>query len=155
MEVPSYSASRGLRIGAVGGVAGSIVLGVFAVIGSVAMGQEVFYVTIARKLGFGDSSVIGGWVMHFVVGIVAGAVFVALTAFIRKLALTTLRNSLLIGLLGGWVIWVIVYVPVTLVLVPADLTSATFAVGSLVLHMVFGIVTAVVALSAFRRSRVA
>lgn len=130
-------------------------LGVFAVIGSVAMGQEVFYVTIARKLGFGDSSVIGGWVMHFVVGIVAGAVFVALTAFIRKLALTTLRNSLLIGLLGGWVIWVIVYVPVTLVLVPADLTSATFAVGSLVLHMVFGIVTAVVALSAFRRSRVA
>ncbi len=81
--------------------------------------------------------------------------FVALTAVIRKLALTTLRNSLSIGLIGGTVIWVIVYLLVTLVLVPADLTSVTFVVGSLVLHLVFGIVTAVVALSAFRRSRVA
>lgn len=128
-------------------------LGVFALIGSVAMGQEVFYVTIARKLGFGDSSVLGGWILHFVVGIIAGAVFVGFTAVIRKLALTTLRNALSIGLIGGAVVWVVVYVPVTLVLVPADLTSATFAVGSLVLHLVFGIVTAVVALSAFRRTR--
>lgn len=154
MQVPSYSAARGLRIGAIGGVAGSIVLGVFAVIGSVTMGQEVFYVTIARKLGFGDSSLVGGWVLHFVVGIMAGAVFVALTALIRKLELTTLRNSLLIGLIGGAVIWVIVYIPVTIVLVPADLTSTTFAVGSLLLHLVFGIVTAIVALSVFHRSHV-
>ncbi len=56
-----------------------------------------------------------------------------------------------VGVLAGVVVWVVVYVPVAAVLVPADPTMVMFAVGSLVLHMVFGIVTALVAISLLRR----
>src|SRR6266566_3764773 len=38
--------------------------------------QEVFYVTIATKLGF-SSPVLTGWALHFLVGLVAGGVFIA------------------------------------------------------------------------------
>jgi len=46
----------------------------------------------------------------------------------------------------------LVYVPVTGILVPTDLTDATFAVGSFILHIVYGVVTAVVSVSLLRRS---
>ncbi len=151
MQLPGYSVSRGIKAGAIGGIAGSLVLGLLGELAAVSMGQEVFYVTIAKKLGFGDASVIGGWVLHFIVGMVAGAVFVGITAVVKSLALTTTRKSLWVGLLAGAAVWVVVYVPVTAFLVPADLTSAMFAVGSLVLHMVFGIVTALAAVSLLRR----
>lgn len=151
MQQPSYSASRGLKIGALGGLVGAVVLGVLGGFGSLAMNQEVFYVTIAKKLGFGDSSLVGGWALHFIVGLVAGAVFVGVTGQVKRFSLTNIRRSLWVGTLAGVAVWIVVYVPVTGILVPADLTDATFAVGSLVLHIVYGIVTSTVSLSLLRR----
>ena len=55
-------------------------------------------------------------------------------------------------MLGGIGIWVVVYVPVTDLLVPADLSNLMFAGGSLIFHLVYGIVTALVSLSLIRRS---
>ncbi len=150
MQQPGYSTLRGVKVGVFGGLAGSVVLGLLAALGSVAMGQEVFYVTIGRKLGLGDTSVLGGWILHFVVGLVAGAVFLGVTALVKKLGLTTTRKCLWVGLLAGIGVWVVVYVPVTGVLVPGDLTDPVFGVGSFVLHIVYGIVTAIVSLSLLR-----
>jgi hypothetical protein len=152
MQPITYSVSKGLRAGAIAGFIGSIVLGILGEIGALAMNQELFYTTIARKLGFGDSSVLGGWTLHFLVGIIAGSVFVGATAAIRRFALTTTKKAVWVGILGGIAIWIVVYVPVTGILVPDDLTNATFAGGSLVLHMLYGIVTAEVSLSLFRRT---
>ena len=152
MQLSEYSVSRGLRVGALGGVVGSVVLGVFAGLGSVAMGQEVFYVTVAKKLGFGEASIAGGWALHFLVGIVAGATFVVVTSRVKILTLSTVRRGLWVGALAGVAVWVSVYVPVTGILVPTDLTDATFAVGSFILHIVYGVVTAVVSVSLLRRS---
>ena len=152
MQPITYSVSKGLRAGAIGGFIGAIVLGILGEIGALAMNQELFYTTIARKIGFGDSSVLGGWTLHFLVGIIAGSLFVGATAAIGRFALTTTKKALWVGILGGIAIWVVVYVPVTGVLVPADLTDATFAGGSLVLHVIYGVVTAVVSLSLLRRS---
>ena len=152
MQPITYSLSKGLRAGAIGGFIGAIVLGILGEIGALAMNQELFYTTIARKLGFGDSSVLGGWTLHFLVGIIAGSLFVGATAAIRSFALTTTKKALWVGILAGIAIWIVVYVPVTGVLVPADLTDATFAGGSLVLHVLYGVVTAVVSLSLLRRS---
>jgi len=153
MQQAPYSVSRGVKIGALAGIVGSIVLGLFAELASATMSQEVFYVTIAKKLGLGDASIIGGWTMHFIVGLVAGAVFLGITAQVKTFTLTNTRKALWIGLLAGIAIWIIVYVPVTWLLVPADLTSTMFAVGSLILHMVYGIVTALVALAVLRKSK--
>src|SRR5438132_12048846 len=116
------------------------------------MNQELFYTTIARKLGFGDSTaVLGGWTLHFLVGIIAGSLFLGATAAIRRFALTTTKKAIWVGVLGGIAIWIVVYVPVTGILVPDDLTNTTFAGGSFVLHLLYGVVTAIVSLSLLRR----
>ena len=151
MLAASYSVSRGLRVGALGGLAGAVVLGVFAEIGSVALNQEVFYLTIAKKLGFGDSSLVGGWALHFLVGLVAGAVIVGLTSKVKSLSLDKMPKSIEVGIVAGAAVWFIVYVPVTGLLVPADLTDPTFAGGSFILHLLYGVVTATVSLSLLRR----
>ena len=116
------------------------------------MNQELFYTTIAKRMGFGDSSVLGGWTLHFLVGIIAGSVFLGATAAIRRFALTTTKKAIWVGVLGGIAIWIVVYVPVTGILLPEDLTNTTFAGGSLVLHVLYGIVTGIASLSLLRRT---
>ncbi len=152
MEPLVYPVSKGLKAGAIGGFIGAIVLGIFGEIGALAMNQELFYTTIAKKLGFGSSSVLGGWALHLLVGIIAGSLFVGATAAIRRFALTTTKKASWVGILAGIAIWIVVYVPVTGILVPADLTDATFAGGSFVLHLLYGVVTALVSLTFLRRT---
>jgi hypothetical protein len=152
MQPIAYSVSKGLRAGAVGGFIGSIVLGITGELGAISMSQELFYTTVARKLGFGDYSVTGGWTLHFLVGIIAGALFVGATAVIRRFLVTTAKKAVWVGVLGGIVIWILVYVPVTGLLIPDDLTNVTFAVGTFALHLLYAVVTAIVALSLLRRT---
>ena len=152
MQAFTYSVSKGLRAGAIGGFIGSIVLGILGELGAIAMNQELFYTTIAKRMGLGDSSVLGGWTLHFLVGIIAGSLFLGATAAIRRFALTTTKKAIWVGVLGGIAIWIVVYVPVTGILLPEDLTNTTFAGGSLVLHVLYGIVTGIVSLSLLRRT---
>ena len=152
MQPFTYSVSKGLRAGAIGGFIGSIVLGILGELGAIAMNQELFYTTIAKRMGFGDSSVLGGWTLHFLVGIVAGSLFLGATAAIRRFALTTTKKAIWVGVLGGMAIWIVVYVPVTGIFLPEDLTNTTFAGGSFVLHVLYGIVTGIVSLSLLRRT---
>jgi len=151
MQPITYPVSKGLRAGAVGGFVGSIVLGITGELGAISMNQELFYTTIAKKLGFGDFSVLGGWTLHFLVGIIAGSLFIGATAAIRRFMLTTTKKAVWVGVLGGIVVWIVVYVPVTGILIPNDLTDATFATGTVVLHVLYGVVTAFVSLSLLRR----
>ena len=152
MQPITYSVAKGLRAGAVGGFIGSIVLGITGELGAISMNQELFYTAIAKKLGFGDYSALGGWTLHFLVGIIAGSLFIGATAAIQRFILTTIKKAIWVGVLGGIAIWIVVYVPVTGVLVPADLTTATFAVGTFVLHLLYAVVTAIVSLSLLRRT---
>ena len=126
MQPFTYSVSKGLRAGAIGGFIGSIVLGILGELGAIAMNQELFYTTIAKRMGFGDSSVLGGWTLHFLVGIIAGSLFLGATAAIRRFALTTTKKAIWVGVLGGIAIWIVFYVPVTGILLPEDLTYTTF-----------------------------
>ncbi len=151
MQTGRYSTVRGLRAGAVGGFVGSLVLGALAGLGAIALNQEVFYVSVAKALGLGSPDVTG-WALHFLTGIVAGAVFIGITGLNRRFALDAMRKGLWVGLLGGIGIWVVVYVPVTGFLVPADLSNLMFAGGSLIFHLVYGMVTALVSFSLIRRS---
>jgi hypothetical protein len=152
MQPISYSIVKGLRTGAIGGLIGAIVLGILGEIGSLATNQELLYTSIARKLGFGDSSVIGGLVLHLLVGIIAGSFFVGATAAIRRFSLTTTKTAVWVGILGGIAIWIVVYIPVTAILVPDDLTNTTFAGGAFLAHMIYGVVAAFVSLSLLRRT---
>src|SRR5207245_10431342 len=99
MQFPSYTAFRGLKAGAIGGMVGALVLGVLAGLSAFVLDQEVFYVTIARTLGFA-SPLLTGWALHFLFGIVAGGIFIATTALFQLFALDTTRKSVWLGLLG-------------------------------------------------------
>jgi hypothetical protein len=151
MRIDGYSALKGLKAGALGGLVGAAVLGVLAALSAFVLDQEVFYVTIATKLGL-SSPVITGWALHFLVGLVAGGVFIAITAMLKRFALDTTRKSFWVGLLAGITIYVLVYVPVADLLAPTDLSNLMFAGGSFVFHMVYGVVTALVSLWLIRRS---
>ena len=151
MKIDGYSALKGLKAGALGGLVGAAVLGVLAGISAFVLDQEVFYVTIATKLGL-SSPIITGWALHFLVGLVAGGVFIAITALLKRFALDTTSKSFWVGLLGGITIYVLVYVPVADPLDPTNLSNLMFAGGSFVIHMVYGVVTALVSLRLIRRS---
>ena len=151
MDWTRYSVRRGLKAGALGGVVGALVLGLMVAASAFVLDQEVFYVTIAQKLGL-TSPNITGWVLHFVVGIVAGALFIGSTALIQRFALDTRRKSFWVGLMGGIVIWILVYVPISDLLVPSDLSNLMFAGGSFLFHLVYGVVTALVSLWLIRRT---
>src|SRR5438128_12571566 len=112
MQFPSYSALRGLKAGAIGGIVGALVLGVLAGLSAFVLDQEVFYVTIAGKLGL-PSPFLSGWALHFVVAIVAGGIFIAPTALFKRLALDKPRKSFWVGLVGGMTSWILVYVLIT------------------------------------------
>jgi hypothetical protein len=86
------------------------------------------------------------------VGLIAGGVFIATTALLKRLALDTTRKSFWVGLVGGIAIWIVVYVPVADLLVPTDLSNLMFAGGSFIFHLVYGVVTALVSLWLIRRS---
>lgn len=146
-----YSALRGLKAGAIGGLVGAAALGLLTGLSAFVLDQEVFYVTIATKLGLA-SPVMAGWALHFLVGFLAGGVFIATTALLKRFALDTTRKSFWVGLLGGIVIWILVYVPVADLLAPTDLSNLMFAGGSFIFHLVYGVVTALVSLWLIRRS---
>src|SRR6266516_1595111 len=151
MRSIDYSALRGLKAGALGGLVGAAVLGLLAGLSAYGLDQEVFYVTIATQLGF-SSPVLTGWALHFLVGLLAGGVFIAITPFLMRFALDTTRKSFWVGLLGGITIWIVVYVPVADLLAPTDLSNLMFAGGSFIFHLVYGVVTALVSLWLIRRS---
>lgn len=151
MDWSRYSVRRGLKAGAIGGVVGSLVLGMLAGVSAFLLDQEVFYVQIAQKLGLASPD-ITGWALHFTVGIVAGSVFIATTALIQRFALDTRRKSFWVGLLGGIVVWILVYVPITDLLVPTDLSNLMLDGGSFIFHLVYGVVTALVSLWLIRRT---
>ena len=151
MNWTRYSVRYGLRAGALGGIVGSLVLGILAGVSAFLLDQEVFYVTIAQKLGLASPSVTG-WILHFAVGIIAGSLFIATTALIQRFALDTRKKSFWVGLLGGIAIWVVVYVPITELLEPSDLSNLMFAGGSFIFHLVYGVITALVSLWLIRRS---
>jgi len=151
MQFPSYSAFRGLKAGAIGGIIGALALGILAGLSAFVLDQEVFYVTIARKLGLA-SPLLTGWALHFLVGLIAGGIFIATTALFKRFALDTTRKSFWVGLLGGIAVWILVYVPITDLLAPADLSNLMFDGGSFIFHLVYGVVTALVSLSLIRRS---
>ena len=151
MQFNLYSVTRGLKVGALGGIVGALVLGLLAGISAFVLDQEVFYVAIAQKLGLASPG-ITGWVLHFTVGLIAGSLFVGTTALIQRFALDTRRKSFWVGLLGGIVVWITFFVPITDFLEPADLSNLMFAGGSFVFHLVYGVVTALVSLWLIRRS---
>lgn len=151
MALQPYSVSTGLQTGAVAGVVGSLVQGILGYLLAQSVGQEIFFVKIATNLGMGDSSVVGGWALHILTGLIVGAIFVSATAKIDFFRLGTTGKAVWVGALAGMAVWVVLLLPATAIFLPGDLGAGDFLVGSLIFHVIFGVVTAIAAYMLLRR----
>lgn len=151
MALQPYSVSTGLQTGAVAGVVGSLVQGILGYLLAQSVGQEIFFVKIATNLGMGDSSVVGGWALHILTGLIVGAIFVSATAKIDFFRLGTTGKAVWVGALAGMAVWVVLLLPATAIFLPGDLGASDFLVGSLIFHVIFGVVTAIAAYMLLRR----
>ena len=151
MAFSAYSTSKAIMAGALGGVVASLIQGLFGYAATSNTGKEIFFVTIARKFGMGDSSIAGGWGLHIFTGLVAGAVFVGVTSRVKMLSLSNFRRGIGIGVLAGIAIWSVLFVPVTAIFLPEDLGRMTIMAGGFVLHMLFGTIVAIISVALLRQ----
>lgn len=135
---------RSVRAGALAGLVTSVFTGTLGVLAAQGMAQDVFFISIAREWGFGDSSVVGGWALHLLTGLLVGAIFLGVTNRVPLLALSTWPRALGIGAGAGILVWIVLLYPLSVVFIPEALTS-DFIVGSFVGHIIFGVITAVIA----------
>lgn len=136
------------------GLVTSILTGVLGVLAAQGMGQEVFFISIAREWGFGDSSVAGGWVLHLLTGLLVGVIFLGVTSRVPMLGLTTWPRVVGIGAGAGILVWIVLLYPLSAVFIPAAMTS-DFLVGSFVGHILFGVITSIIAIIILRRGQAA
>ncbi len=65
--------------------------------------------------------------------------------------LEQLGKSVWVGALAGIAVWVVLLLPATAIFLPGDLGASDFLVGSLIFHVIFGVVTAIAAYMLLRR----
>src|SRR5256885_15425252 len=100
MRSMDYSAFKGLKAGAIGGLVGAGVLGLLAGLSAFVRDQEVFYGTIATKLGL-SSPALTGWALHFLVGLLAGGGVLQFTARLQGVGRVITGKDFLVGLVRG------------------------------------------------------
>lgn len=152
MTVASSSMVKRVWAGAIGGLVASILTGGLGVAASQGTNEEVFFIAIARDWGFGDSSLAGGWALHLLTGLVVGAVILGVTSRIPMLSLTTWPRAIGIGLGAGILVWIVLLYPLAVLFIPESFT-ANEVMGTLIGHVIFGVVTAIIAVIVLRRSR--
>lgn len=150
MTVTSSSMVRGVRAGALGGLVTSVITGVLGVLASQGASQEVFFISIAREWGFGDSSVASGWALHLLTGLIVGVIFLGVTSRVPLLGLTTWTRAIWIGAGAGILVWIVLLYPLSAVFIPEAMTS-DFLAGSFVGHIIFGVITTLIAVTVLRR----
>lgn len=142
---------KSVRAGALAGLATSILTGILGVLAEQATGREVFFVAIARDWGLGDSSVAGGWALHLLTGLIVGAIFLGVTSRVPRLSLSTWPRAVGIGAGAGILVWIVLLYPLAAMFVPELLATTDLVVGTLVGHVIFGGVTAIIAVFVLRR----
>ncbi|MFN3621991.1 MAG: hypothetical protein ACK4TI_03785 [Nitrososphaerales archaeon] len=154
---------RSLGAGILGGIIGAIVMSLILVSSKVMIGLPMladFIVMGTFVGGIGEAAIGSGLAAHFLVGAADGAIFGAIVASTAKLRLMSWGKALALGLSFGLIVWLIVFVPVTIVgFAPimmammgpaaADMLPMVLVLG-FIGHLLFG---AVVAVTVFATTR--
>ena len=128
---PAVNRGSYLRWAALGGFLGGIGMAVVMMIaGQALVGSGVAVVSALGVAVFGGAptamaTTVGGLVIHFIAAILIGVVIAAITLAVRnrfggRLAITNAKNGTGIGLLAGFLVWLVWGLPLMLVLmIPA------------------------------------
>lgn len=98
----------------IGGILGGIAMLIVLMIGAVAMGLGASDFAMIMGISLGASMATAtavGTVGHFVVAIVAGAIFGAIVSYVKQLNLKTAGRSPLLGLIFGIVLYIVFFLP--------------------------------------------
>lgn len=128
----NLSNSSYLKWGAIGGLVGAILMGVIMMMSTDAMGlgATAMLCSMANAvLGLPPNgslgSVMGGLLLHIVDGVIIGVIVVAVTLGIRRgLLITNATRGLLVGLLAGFVVWLVFGLPILLYMMPTPMVDA-------------------------------
>ncbi len=147
-----------IKSGVLGGIFGAwAIFGlIFLVDSSLGFESGTFYKVIALALGFDITyAVYIGFLLHMIVGVTIGLLFGLLTST-RVLYTRTASKSILFGVITGIVAWLVLFIPLTFMLVTPSLSKissiinqpmlASIADGSLLIlgalsmHIVYGFI---------------
>ena len=133
-------ATRVASYGILGGLAGALMMGLVALMMPIpGTGGAPFFVAAAMMMGAGSMATAAGWVLHLFTGLVVGAIFGAVVAKFSLLRRSAVRATGL-GAVAGIAVWLALFMPVMVMLMPALTTMPTMVGSSLAAHLVFGLV---------------
>jgi predicted RNA-binding Zn-ribbon protein involved in translation (DUF1610 family) len=134
-------ASRTVSYAVLGGFAGAIAVGAIALMMLIpGTGGAPFFVAAAMLMGMGSMAWPAGWTLHLATGVVVGAIFGVILAKVAKLGLKTTGRALALGGVAGVAVFVVFFIPMMAMLMPALMGMPTMVGGGLVAHAVFGLV---------------
>ena len=124
---------------------GALIQGLIGFALTQSAGEEIFFVTVAKLMGLGSASFVGGWVLHIITGLIIGAIFVLITALVGAFRLTGIGKAVGVGIVAGIVVWTVWFVPLISVMISGSLSRGDLLIGALILHILYGTVTAAIA----------
>lgn len=127
---------KGIGLGLVGGLAGTILMDVVMMVTFISVGEraDTFFTMVGERLG--DGAVLG-IMLHDVIGMTGGFIFALLVLRIDALALTTINRGILLGVVAGAITIPLGCIPLAIWLGESILIVVAF---SFVPHLVWGTV---------------
>jgi len=118
--------------GALGGLVGAALMGAVTMMATDAMGLGATTVLCSMAnavLGLPPNgsigSVMAGFTLHLIDGIIIGMIVVAVTVGVKHgLSITNAKKGLAVGLVAGFVVWLVFGLPILLFLMPAPMVDA-------------------------------
>jgi hypothetical protein len=125
---------RGVGLGVIGGLGGTVLMDVVMVLTFLIAGQpaDTFFTMVGEKLGYGA---LVGVMVHNFVGLTGGFVFSLLVLNIRALSIESRRKGLVLGIVAGALTIPLGCIPLALWLNQAILDVIAF---SILPHLVWG-----------------
>jgi len=140
-DASTYASTRLASFGALGGLVGAVVMGLLALMMPIPnTGGAPFFVAAAMMMGAGSMAVVGGWALHLITGVVVGAIFGVVVAKVAVLHPRTRARSAGLGLAAGIAVWLVFFMPIMVMLMPALASMPMLIGGSFVAHAIFGLV---------------
>jgi DNA-directed RNA polymerase subunit RPC12/RpoP len=140
----TYSTSKGVGYGMLGGIIGAIIMGGIA--SMMPVNGVPFFVAAGMMMGVnGNLATTAGWMLHIITGAIVGAIFGAVVTRISKLRASSIGRGLGLGALAGIIAWIVLFVPLASALASSmNMTlmsmGTIMVVGSFAAHIIFGLI---------------
>jgi hypothetical protein len=134
-EVTRAKASTYFGWAALGGFVGAILMGIVMMIAAAVMGVTPLIMMLAMGIGVlglsptgGIATAMGGLILHLVDGVVIGLILAAISFGVKRfLFIDSVKRGAYIGLLAGFLVWLVFGLPVLLAVMPHAMVVAIAA----------------------------